>query len=108
MYEEFYGFHDNPFRLTPDPDYLFLSTNHQEALGHLLFGVSEGSGVVVITGGVGTGKTTLLRTLGRNLGAPTIVGYIFKPPLSAPGLVPTINARLGLPATSPSKKKPVD
>src|SRR3989442_1139684 len=43
MYEEFYGFHDNPFRLTPDPDYLFLSTNHQEALGHLLFGVSEGS-----------------------------------------------------------------
>jgi|SRR6266571_2029189 len=108
MYEEFYGFHDNPFRLTPDPDYLFLSANHQEALGHLLFGISEGSGVVVITGEIGTGKTTLLRTVVRNLDAQTTVAYIFNPALSALELLQTINADLGLPATSTSKKELID
>jgi general secretion pathway protein A len=108
MYEEFYGFRDNPFRLTPDPDYLFLSTNHQEALGHLLFGVSEGSGVVVITGEIGAGKTTLLRTLVRDLDARTTVAYIFNPALSALELLQTINTDLGLPATSTSKKELID
>lgn len=108
MYEEFYGFRDSPFRLTPDPEYLFLSTNHQEALGHLLFGVSEGNGVVVITGEIGTGKTTLLRTLVRNLDPQTTVAYIFNPALSALELLQTINADLGLPATSTSKKELID
>lgn len=108
MYEEFYGFRDNPFRLTPDPDYLFLSTNHQEALGHLLFGVREGSGVVVITGEIGAGKTTLLRTLVRNLDDNTIVAYIFNPALSAVELLQTLNADLGLPSSSTSKKELID
>lgn len=108
MYEEFYGFRDNPFRLTPDPDYLFLSANHQEALGHLLFGVREGSGVVVITGEIGAGKTTLLRTLVRNLDDNTIVAYIFNPALSAIELLQTLNADLGLPSSSTSKKELID
>lgn len=108
MYEEFYGFRDNPFRLTPDPDYLFLSANHQEALGHLLFGVREGSGVVVITGEIGAGKTTLLRTLVRNLDDNTIVAYIFNPALSAVELLQTLNADLGLPSSSTSKKELID
>src|SRR5215510_4102167 len=108
MYEAFYGFRDNPFRLTPDPDYLFLSANHQEALGHLLFGISEGSGVVVITGEIGAGKTTLLRTLVRNLDERTTVAYIFNPALSALELLQTINADLGLPTTSTSKKELID
>lgn len=108
MYEEFYGFRDNPFRLTPDPDYLFLSANHQEALGHLLFGVKEGSGVVVITGEIGAGKTTLLRTLVRNLDSNTIIAYIFNPALSAVELLQTINAELGLPSASTSKKELID
>jgi general secretion pathway protein A len=108
MYEEFYGFRDNPFRLTPDPDYLFLSTNHQEALGHLLFGIREGSGVVVITGEIGAGKTTLLRTLVRNLDDTTIIAYIFNPALSAVELLQTINTDLGLPASSTSKKELID
>lgn len=108
MYEEFYGLRDNPFRLTPDPDYLFLSTGHQEALGHLLFGVNEGSGVVVISGEIGTGKTTLLRTLVRNLDAGTTVAYIFNPALSSLELLQTINAEFGLPATSTSKKELID
>lgn len=108
MYEEFYGFRDNPFRLTPDPDYLFLSTNHQEALGHLLFGVREASGVVVITGEIGAGKTTLLRTLVRNLDESTILAYIFNPALSAVELLQTINTDLGLPSSSTSKKELID
>ena len=108
MYEAFYGFRDLPFRLTPDPDYLFLSANHQEALGHLLFGIKEGSGVVVITGEIGAGKTTLIRTLVRNLDAQTTVAYIFNPVLSALELLQTINADLSLPATSTSKKELTD
>lgn len=108
MYEAFYGFRDLPFRLTPDPDYLFLSANHQEALGHLLFGINEGSGVVVITGEIGAGKTTLIRTLVRNLDAQTTVAYIFNPVLSALELLQTINADLSLPATSTSKRELTD
>lgn len=108
MYEAFYGFRDLPFRLTPDPDYLFLSANHQEALGHLLFGITEGSGVVVVTGEIGAGKTTLVRTLVRNLDDQTIVAYIFNPVLSALELLQTINAEFGLPSTSSSKKELTD
>ena len=108
MYESFYGFRDNPFRLTPDPDYLFLSANHQEALGHLLFGIKEGGGVVVITGEIGAGKTTLLRTLVRNLDEQTTIAYIFNPALSSLELLQTINADLGLLASSASKKELTD
>lgn len=108
MYESFYGFRDSPFRLTPDPDYLFLSANHQEALGHLLFGVKEGGGVVVITGEIGAGKTTLLRTLVRNLDAQTTIAYIFNPALSSLELLQTINADLGLLSSSMSKKELTD
>ena len=108
MYEAFYGFQENPFRLTPDPRYLFLSATHQEALGHLLFGVSEGNGVVVLTGEIGAGKTTLLRTLVGDLNAPTTVAYIFNPALSAVELLQSINADLGLSADSTSKKDLTD
>src|SRR5437870_4109504 len=61
MYERFFGLGDAPFRLTPDPRYLFLSSKHAEALAHLRLGLKESSGFVCITGDVGTGKTTLLR-----------------------------------------------
>ena len=108
MYEAFYGLDDNPFRLTPDPRYLFLSANHQEALGHLLFGVSEGNGVVVLTGEIGAGKTTLLRTLVNDLDEHTTVAYIFNPALSSVELLQSINADLGLPADSASKKSLTD
>lgn len=108
MYETFYGFRENPFRLTPDPEYLFLSPNHQEALGHLLFGANEGNGVVVVTGEIGTGKTTLLRTLVRDLSPNTTLAYIFNPALSSLELLQTINTDLGLAGTSKSKKELID
>ncbi len=108
MYERFFGLADAPFRLTPDPRYLFLSPKHAEALAHLKLGLRESSGFVCITGEVGTGKTTLLRAFLAELGPETATAYIFNPPLSALELLKTINAELGLFAASGSRKKLVD
>lgn len=63
MYQEFYGFKEMPFNITPDPKFLFLSPTHQEALSHLRYGIEEKKGFIVLTGEVGCGKTTLCRTL---------------------------------------------
>ena len=63
MYNSFFGLTETPFNLTPDPRYLFLSSNHKEAIDHLLYGINERKGFILITGGVGAGKTTLCRVL---------------------------------------------
>ena len=107
MYERFFGLEDAPFRLTPDPRYLFLSKKHQDALAHLKLGLTE-SGFVCITGDVGTGKTTLLRHFLAGLGPDVSAAYVFNPALSALELLQTINAEFGLPAASSSKKTLVD
>ena len=108
MYEAFYRLSGPPFRLTPDPRFLFLSAHHHEALGHLLFGIREGTGFIAVTGEIGTGKTTLLRALLRELDPNTIVAYIFNPVLSDLELLQSINSEFGLPATSASKKELID
>lgn len=108
MYEAFYRLIGPPFRLTPDPRFLFLSAHHHEALGHLLFGIREGTGFITVTGEIGTGKTTLLRALLRALDPDTIVAYIFNPVLSDLELLQSINGEFGLPATSASKKDLTD
>ena len=108
MYEAFYGFRKSPFRLTPDPTFLFLSPNHREALAHLLFGVEQGDGIVVLTGEIGAGKTTLLRTVLKDLGSDTTVAYVFNPALSSVELLQSINGDLGLRASSTSKKELTD
>ena len=61
MYEAFYGFKEKPFNLTPDPKFLYLSRKHNEAFAHLEFGLRQRGGFMVVTGEVGTGKTTLCR-----------------------------------------------
>jgi len=63
MYNSFFGLRETPFNLTPDPRYLFLSENHREAIDHLLYGINERKGFILITGGIGAGKTTLCREL---------------------------------------------
>ena len=63
MYAEYFGLRDNPFSIAPDPRFVYMSPHHQEALGHLLYGTSDEGGFVQLTGEVGTGKTTLIRTL---------------------------------------------
>ena len=82
MYERFFGLADAPFRLTPDPRYLFLSRKHADALAHLKLGLSESSGFVCITGDVGTGKTTLLRAFLTGPIPDTATAYVFNPVLS--------------------------
>src|SRR4030042_115508 len=77
MYTSFFGLKENPFNLTPDPRYLFLSPSHQEAFDHLLYGINERKGFIAITGGIGTGKTTLCRALLSNLDASVKSAMIF-------------------------------
>ena len=63
MYASHFGLTERPFSLAPDPRYLYLSDGHRDALAHLLYGLGEGGGFVQLTGEVGTGKTTVCRTL---------------------------------------------
>lgn len=63
MYQEYYGLREMPFNITPDPEFLYLSPTHQEALAHLRFGIEQKKGFMVLTGEVGCGKTTLCRAL---------------------------------------------
>ncbi len=108
MYERFFGLVDAPFRLTPDPRYLYLSAKHADALAHLRLGLSESSGFVCITGDVGTGKTTVLRHFLTELAPEVSSAYVINPTLTALELLQTINAELGLPSSSTSRKALVD
>jgi general secretion pathway protein A len=106
MYERYFSLRDQPFRLTPDPRYLYLGTKHREGFAHLLFAMREGSGFVAVTGEVGTGKTTLVRALLRETHQDDLaVAYIFNPVLSPTELLQTINAEFGLPSRTTSKKE---
>jgi len=109
MYERYFNLKDQPFRLTPDPAYLFLGTKHREGFAHLLFAMREGSGFVAVTGEVGTGKTTLVRALLSETRNDNIaVSYIFNPVLSPTELLQTINSEFGLPSRATSKKQLTD
>ncbi len=76
MYEKFYGFTEKPFNLTPDPDYFFLSSVHKRALDYLVYGLESGMGFIQITGEIGSGKTTLIKSLLRNLSREVKVAYV--------------------------------
>jgi len=76
MYEKFYGFTEKPFNLTPDPDYFFLSSVHKRALDYLVYGLESGMGFVQVTGEIGSGKTTLIKCLLRNLSRQVKVAYV--------------------------------
>ena len=82
MYNSFFGFTETPFNLTPDPRYLFLSSNHREAINHLLYGINERKGFILITGGIGAGKTTLCRELLDRLDNKTKSALILNPFIS--------------------------
>ena len=87
MYLQFYGLREPPFSPTPDPKFLFQSSRHREALAQLIYGVRERKGFIVLTGEIGTGKTTLLRTLLSRLDADTHVAYIHNSALEIEGLL---------------------
>jgi general secretion pathway protein A len=83
MYTQFFGLNEKPFSITPDPRYLFMSERHGEGLAHLVYGVTESGGFIQLTGEVGTGKTTLVRTLLSQLPDKVDVALILNPQLSA-------------------------
>ncbi len=108
MYEAYYGFEEKPFALSPDPKYLFLSATHREVLGHLLYGIEQGEGFMAISGEVGTGKTTLCRTLLDRLAGSCEIAFLFNPTLGPTDLIKAINAEFGLSTFGDSRPELLD
>ena len=96
MYQQHFGLQQEPFSIAPDPSFLFLSESHNEALAHLLYGFSHG-GFVLVSGEVGTGKTTLLRNLLDRTPADVDVAFILNPRLTVRELLETLCEELGVP-----------
>jgi general secretion pathway protein A len=100
MYQNYFGFREPPFTLTPNPEFLFLSRCHQEAYAHLLYAIETRAGFIELSGEVGTGKTTLTRTLLRQLSPEKYrTALVFNPTLSPLGLLQVINREFGLDAS---------
>lgn len=109
MYKAFYGLNDNPFSIAPNPHYLFLSDRHREALAHLTYGLGETGGFVLLTGEVGTGKTTVSRCLLNQLPENTDTAFILNPSLTELELLATLCDELNISyGESPSLKQLTD
>jgi general secretion pathway protein A len=102
MYLKFYGLREAPFGPTPDPKFLFQSARHREALAQLVYGVRERKGFIVLTGEIGTGKTTLLRTLLERLDGQTHVAYVHNSALEIEGLLEYVLHDWGVKSTAQS------
>jgi general secretion pathway protein A len=110
MYKSFFGLNETPFSITPNPRYLYMSERHTEALAHLIYGIKDSGGFIQLTGEVGTGKTTLIRSLLQRLPENADVALILNPQLSATEFLASILAELGIaaPANADSLKSLTD
>jgi len=111
MYLSFFGLLEKPFAITPDPRYLYLSARHAEALAHLMYGINEAGGFVQLTGEVGTGKTTIIRSLLAQTPKNAEIALILNPRMTAPEFLLTICEELGIgvpDAATGSRKDLVD
>ena len=104
MYEKFFGFAEAPFNQTSDPQFFFPSPTHEDALSQLLYGIARRKGLIVITGEVGTGKTTLCRRLLATIDPSVTTALILAPSLPALDLLRSINQEFGIKCQSTSKK----
>jgi general secretion pathway protein A len=96
MYEKFFGFKEKPFNITPDPRFVYFSETHKEALAHLRYAIREGKLFSVITGEVGTGKTTLVHTLLNKMDENVRTAYIFNPVMDPEDFINYICEDLGI------------
>ncbi len=108
MYNSFFGLTETPFNLTPDPRYLFLSPNHREAIDHLLYGINERKGFILITGSIGAGKTTLCRVLLERLDNKTKSALILNSFISDIELLKLIVQEFGVDIDSDRKASKKD
>lgn len=90
MYKEYFGFKDEPFSIAPDPQFLYMSERHREALGHLVYGLKTNGGFVLLTGEVGTGKTTVCRCLLEQIPEDSVVAFVINPKLTVLELLETV------------------
>ena len=105
MYASHFKLRENPFSLTPDPKYLFLSRQHREALNYLIYGIKEKKGFIVITGGIGTGKTTLSRALLSGMDPSVETALIFNSYLSDMELLEVVNQEFRIPLVGVDRTK---
>lgn len=96
MYKKFYNLKENPFNMTADPDFFFSSRHHKEAFSHLIYGIHQRKGILVVTGEIGTGKTTLCRTLLNQLGEDIKTALVLNPNFSEIQLLKFIVKDLGI------------
>jgi general secretion pathway protein A len=96
MYREFYGLEDLPFTLTPDPRFLVFTPSYNEVLASLYYGLENAKGLIVLTGEVGTGKTTALRWILRRLDSSVLAAYVFNPRLSIDEFYHHVTQMLGI------------
>ena len=96
MYKEFFGLKELPFSIAPDPRYLYMSRQHQEALAHLIYGLNSDGGFVLLTGEVGTGKTTVCRCLLEQVPQNTDIAFILNPKVTVEELLAAVCDELGI------------
>ena len=103
MYNEFYHFQESPFNVTADPDFFFSSSRHNEAFSHLIYGIHNRKGILMVTGEIGTGKTTLCCTLLNRLDRNTKTALLLNPNFSEVQLLHLITKDLGIPGKFKNK-----
>ena len=108
MYTEFYQLKESPFNMTADPDFFFASQHHEEAFSHLIYGISHRKGILVVTGEIGTGKTTLCRTLLNRLDDNIRTALILNPNFSEIQLLKLIVKDLGIQGNLKNKLDIID
>ncbi len=110
MYKDYFGLREEPFSIAPDPQFLYMSDCHREALGHLIYGMKIDGGFVLLTGEVGTGKTTVCRCLLEQIPEDSEVAFVFNPKLTVVELLETLcdELRIDYPPGNLSNKLFID